>query len=135
MLNSPEPSAIFAKRSAMTTLNLFQHATNVETFPAGQVIIEEGQPGDIMYVVQAGEVDILLGGKVIDSAGPGGIIGEMALLSDRPRSATVVAKSECRLAPVDEKQFVYLVHQSPYFAIQVMRVIADRLRRYLEASR
>jgi CRP/FNR family transcriptional regulator, cyclic AMP receptor protein len=119
----------------MTTLNLFQHATNVETFPSGQVIIEEGQPGDIMYVVQAGEVDILLGGKVIDSAGPGGIIGEMALLSDKPRSATVVAKSECRLVPVDEKQFVYLVHQSPYFAIQVMRVIADRLRRYLAASR
>jgi CRP/FNR family transcriptional regulator, cyclic AMP receptor protein len=119
----------------MTTLNLFQHAPNVETFPAGQVIIEEGQPGAIMYVIQAGEVDILLGGKVIDSAGPGGIIGEMALLSDKPRSATVVAKSECRLVPVDEKQFVYLVHQSPYFAIQVMRVIADRLRRYLGASR
>jgi CRP-like cAMP-binding protein len=115
----------------MTTLNLFQHATNVETFSAGQLIIEEGTPGDVMYVVQEGEVDIRLGDKVIDFAGPGGIVGEMALLSDKPRSASVVARSDCRLVPVDEKQFVYLVHQSPYFAIQVMRVLADRLRRYL----
>jgi CRP/FNR family transcriptional regulator, cyclic AMP receptor protein len=119
----------------MTTLNLFRHATNFETFSAGQIIIKEGQPGDVMYVVQEGEVDILLGDKVIDSTGPGGIIGEMALISDKPRSATVIAKTDCRLVPVDEKQFVYLVHQSPYFAIQVMRVIADRLRRYLGAPR
>src|SRR5262245_21783525 len=117
----------------MTTLNLFQHTSNVETFSAGQQIIEEGQPGDVMYVIQEGQADIRLGKKVIDTAGPGGIIGEMALLSDKPSSASVVAKTDCRLVPVDEKQFVYLVHQSPYFAIQVMRVLADRLRRYLAA--
>jgi CRP/FNR family transcriptional regulator, cyclic AMP receptor protein len=86
-----------------------------------------------MYVVQEGDVDIVLADRVSDSSGPGGIIGEMALISDKPRSATAVAKTDCKLVPIDEKRFTFLVQQTPYFAIQVMRVIAARLRRYMEA--
>jgi CRP/FNR family transcriptional regulator, cyclic AMP receptor protein len=117
----------------MTTLNLFRNSTNVLSYTAGQTIFEAGTPGDIMYVVQEGDVDIVLTGRVIDSSGPGGIIGEMALISDKPRSATAVAKTDCKLVPIDEKRFTFLVQQTPYFAIQVMRVIAERLRRYMEA--
>ena len=116
----------------MTTLNLFRNAKDVQSFTAGQTIFEAGQPGDLMYVVQEGDIDIMLAGRVIDTAGPGGIIGEMALISDKPRSAAAVAKSDCKLVPIDEKRFTLLVQQTPYFAIQVMRVIAERLRRYME---
>lgn len=117
----------------MTALNLFRNEQHAQSFAAGQTIFEAGAPGDLMYVVQEGEVEIVLAGRAIDVAGPGGVIGEMALISDKPRSASAVAKTNCRLVPIDEKRFAFLVQQTPYFAIQVMRVMAERLRRYMEA--
>ena len=117
----------------MTTLNLFRNVTDAVSYTAGQTIFEAGAPGDVMYVVQEGDVDIVLAGRVIDTCGPGGIIGEMALINDKPRSASAVAKGDCKLVPIDEQRFTFLVQQTPYFAIQVMSVIAERLRRYMEA--
>lgn len=58
----------------------------------------------------------------------------MALIDTKARSATVVARSDCRLVPINEKRFLVLVHQTPIFALLVMRVLADRLRR-MNASR
>ena len=55
--------------------------------------------------------------------------GELALIDRRPRSATAVAVTACVLAPIDEKQFQFMVQQTPFFALQVMRVLTERLRR------
>lgn len=82
-----------------------------------------------MYVVLDGEVEVRIGGKSIEVIGPGDIVGEMALIDGKPRSATVVAKSDCRLAPVDEKRFYSMVQQTPAFSLHVMRVVVERLRR------
>ena len=95
---------------------------------AGEVIFEEGQDGDRMYVVRHGEVEILRGDKVVETISGGGMFGEMALIDGSKRSATARAKTECELVPVDEKTFVFLVHETPYFALDVMRLLADRLR-------
>jgi len=113
----------------MTTINLFRNATETKTYAAGETIFAQGDPGDLMYVVKQGEVEVLLGTRVIENIGPGGIVGEMALVDSGPRSATAVAKSDCELVPVDQKKFEYLVQQAPYFATTVMRVIVERLRR------
>lgn len=113
----------------MTTVNLFRHSTDAKALSAGEVIFSAGDPGDVMYVVQEGEVDIVLGDRVIDSIGPGGIIGEMALIDSRPRSATALARTDCRLVPIDEKRFAFLVQQTPNFALTVMRLMVERLRR------
>ena len=118
----------------MTTLNLFRHATDGQMFAAGAVIFSEGAAGDFMYVVQSGEVEITRGGKVIDSAAPGGLIGEMALIDTGPRSATAIARTDCTLIPIDSKRFVRLVQDTPYFALTVMKIMADRLRRRLAES-
>jgi len=56
------------------------------------------------------------------------IFGEMALIDDEPRSATAIAATDVELVPVSEKQFLFLVSQTPYFALKVMRVLATRLR-------
>ena len=86
-----------------------------------------------MYVVKEGSADILVSGKVVATVGPGEVFGEMSLIDDRaPHSAAVVARTDCHHVPVDEKRFLFLVQQTPYFAIQVMRVIAERLRRMNE---
>lgn len=83
----------------------------------------------MMYVVKEGEVNILVNDKVIETVGPGGMVGEMALIDTHSRSATVVAKTGCQLVPINEKRFAFLIQQTPYFALQVMRVLVERLRK------
>ena len=108
---------------------LFVDASNVQEFQASSTIFVEGAPGDVMYVVLEGEVELLVRSEVLEVAGPGDLVGEMALIDAKPRSATARAKSDCRLAPVDERRFLFLVHEHPFFALHVMRVLTDRLRR------
>lgn len=115
----------------MSTLGLFRKATDFQSYAAGQVVFAEGDPGDVMYVVKSGEVDIVAGGQVIDSAGPGSVVGEMALVDGRARSATAVARTDCQLVPIGEQRFTFLVQETPGFALAVMRILADRLRRRL----
>lgn len=102
-------------------------------YAAGEVIFEAGERGASMYLVRSGEVVIERGGKVLETLGPGGIFGEMALIDGSPRSATAKAKTDCIVAPLNEKTFLFLVHETPYFAIAVMRTLTDRLRRMNEA--
>ena len=113
----------------MVTIDLFRKEEDTRPFAAGQTIFSEGDPGDTMYVVVEGEVELLVKGKPVDHLGAGGVLGEMALLDSAPRTATAVAKTACRLAPINEKRFRFLVQQTPNFALQLMRVIAERLRR------
>lgn len=116
------------------TIELFRNANETETYTAGQTIFEEGSRGEVMYAVQEGEVDLLVRGKVVETVPSGGIFGEMSLLLEgHRRSAAAIAKTDCRLAPVTEKRFNFLVQQTPNFALQVMRIMADRLRR-MDAS-
>lgn len=99
------------------------------SIPAGEVIFTTGDAGDFMYVVRSGEVEIERGGKVIETLSAGGIFGEMALIDGSPRSATARAKTDAEVAPINERSFLFLVHETPFFAIAVMRTLAERLRR------
>lgn len=116
----------------MTTITLFQHSKDAVSYPAGETIFKEGDPGDTMYVVIEGEVEILHNGDVIDQHGPGGLIGEMALLEASPRAATARARTACRVVPINEKRFLFLIQQTPSFALQVMRTLSERLRRLIK---
>ncbi len=111
-----------------TGVSVFRFADDFEAFSAGQNIFTAGESGDTMYVVKEGEVEVIVNGKVVDTVGPGGILGEMALIDKQPRSATAMAKTDCKLVSVNEQRFQRLVQQTPHFAIQVMRVMAQRLR-------
>jgi CRP/FNR family cyclic AMP-dependent transcriptional regulator len=109
--------------------NLFSNARNIKEYKAGETIFVEGQPRDVMYVILEGEVDIQSHGRSIYTAGPGEILGEMAMIDAQGRSASAVTLGPCRLAVVDEKQFLFMVHETPNFALEVMRVLVGRLRR------
>jgi len=97
--------------------------------PAGQTIFKEGDKGDVMFIITEGEVEIHEGSVLLENAGPGSIFGEMALIDDEPRSATVVAKTDCRVVPVDRRRFEFMVQETPFFALAVMKVLANRLRK------
>lgn len=82
-----------------------------------------------MFIVESGEVDIVVDGALIETVGPDGFFGEMALIDQSARSADAVVRSACRLLPVSRHKFIFMVDEVPMFALRVMQVMADRLRR------
>jgi CRP-like cAMP-binding protein len=109
-------------------LNLFRDK-EAESFAAGQKVFTAGDPGDAMYIVIEGEVEIFDGSILLETAEKGSIVGELALIDDEPRSASAIAKTACRLVAVDRKRFQYMTQETPLFALSVMKVLADRLRK------
>jgi CRP/FNR family cyclic AMP-dependent transcriptional regulator len=114
------------------TLDMFKDAKDLETFESGEMIFEKGDPGDFMYVVVEGEVEIILRGQIINTLRAGDIFGEMALIDNRPRSAAARATKPTKLAPVDRFGFTYYVQNSPFFALDVMEIMAQRMREQME---
>lgn len=113
----------------MTTLSLFSNSQDFVSFTKGQIIFKEGDPGKMMYAIIEGEVEVLVSGKVIDTVTAGNILGEMALIDTSPRSATAIPKTDCKVVPISRRHFTFLIQHTPNFALEVMRVMADRLRR------
>jgi CRP-like cAMP-binding protein len=109
-------------------MDIFKNASEFRVFRPGETVFREGDPGDFMFVVQKGEVELHKGGRLLATLGEGEMVGEMALLESKPRSVTVVAKSQSQLVPVDQKRFLFLVRNTPYFAIEVMKSMSARLR-------
>jgi CRP/FNR family transcriptional regulator, cyclic AMP receptor protein len=97
-------------------------------FKAGDVIFRQGDPAQELFIVQSGAVEIRLGNRVLETLPKYSIFGEMALIDNAPRSATAIAASDAKLVPVSEKQFLFLISNTPHFALNVMRVMARRLR-------
>lgn len=112
----------------MNLLDVFKHSDDLVEFPAGAEIITEGQEGNNMYVVMDGEVSISLKSKLLATALPGEIVGEMAMVSSNLRSATVTANTDCVLAEIDQGSFESLLKHVPEFTIHVMNVLASRLQ-------
>src|SRR3974390_2736417 len=97
-------------------------------YKAGDVIFREGDAARELFIIQSGEVEIRLGNRLLEKLPQYSIFGEMALIDAAPRSATAVAASDVTLVPVSEKQFLFLISNTPHFALNVMRVMARRLR-------
>src|SRR5262249_53413119 len=109
-------------------LALFSHATDVVTLSPGQVLFRKGDEGDQLYVIKSGEMTIGDGNHVFETLSAGGILGEMALVDEQPRSATARAVTQAEVIPIDQRRFLFLVQQTPFFAVRVMRVMCGRLR-------
>ncbi len=110
-----------------TTIHLFRKTTDVETFGAHQAIFLEGEYGDVMYIVQEGIVEIFYDDRLLDIVEEGGILGEMSLINGGQRSATAIARTECKLVAIDRERFEFLVQETPNFALDVMRILSERL--------
>jgi len=113
-------------------LTIFKDSDKYETYAPGEMIFEAGQTGEFMYVVIEGEVEIISKDTVVDRLSEGEIFGEMALIDNSPRSGGARAGAECKVVPVDQYNFTHYVQHSPFFALYVMSVMAERLRRRME---
>jgi CRP/FNR family transcriptional regulator, cyclic AMP receptor protein len=100
----------------------------VRSFKAGEIIFSQGDAADELYIIKSGKVEIRLGNRLLDTLPEYAIFGEMALIDHSPRSATAVAATDTTIVPVGEKQFLFLVSRTPHFALNVLRVLSQRLR-------
>ncbi|PSB25124.1 cyclic nucleotide-binding domain-containing protein [Stenomitos frigidus] len=113
--------------SPADTVAIFQKQPEPQAFEAGAVIFAEGQSGDVMYGILEGEVDLLINSKVIDTLQHGSVFGVGALVGVLNRGYTAVAKTNCKLASLDEYRFLFAVQETPMFALQVMKDYANRM--------
>lgn len=112
----------------MVFFELFAHNPTIIQVPVGETLFDEGDDGGLMFVLASGSADVIVNNRVVEHLQHGSIVGEMGLVSPGPRSASVLATSNCEFVAIDEKRFQFLVQNTPFFAMQVMRVMAERLR-------
>ena len=112
----------------MNPADLFRHEKETVNLAPGEVLFHAGDAGQDMYVLIDGALEVRLGDKVVESASPGAMVGEMALIDDSKRTATVVAVAPSKLVSINLRRFHFLVQQNPFFASHVMKVMVERLR-------
>jgi len=112
----------------MKVTGLFRNAQQTLNVPAGDVVFREGDAGNEMFGVVEGAVQLQSNGRVIVTLGVDDVFGELALIDHSPRSATATAVTDSVLAVIDERRFLFLVHETPMFALSVMSSMANRLR-------
>ena len=110
-------------------LSIFKREPYVVTRKSGEVLFRTGDAATHMYAVLSGTVRVGSDKVVYEDVPAGGIVGEMALIDHEPRSATVTALTDCTLAEIDEARFLFLVHRTPSFALDIMRLLTFRLRK------
>src|SRR5271157_976339 len=112
-------------------LRMYFNEKNSIIFKAGETIFSEGEPAETMFAVVEGRVAILKKSTFVEAVEKGGVFGELSL---HPRNYDAVARTDCRLSVLDSKRFLYLVEETPFFALLVMQVMCERLNRMIERS-
>ncbi|OLP17887.1 hypothetical protein BST81_12570 [Leptolyngbya sp. 'hensonii'] len=117
---------------SLDDLLLIDEALKQQVFLAGEIIFQEGSPGDDFHIVYQGQVTIL---KQVNQTqrelahlSPGQYFGDMALFDQEPRSATAVARSDCTLLTLGRTHFHSLISQRPEIILQMCRILSLRLR-------
>jgi CRP/FNR family transcriptional regulator, cyclic AMP receptor protein len=121
----PAKNAIYDPAVARTC---FQSLGKVELISQGGAFFTEGQTSDKMYLLVEGEVSLVRGKKALDVVKAGEIFGEMAAISQLPRSAGAMAKTACRALSLDTQQFLGAIQKTPEFALMLMNIIINRVR-------
>jgi len=96
--------------------------------PKHKVILTEGEVGAYMYVILEGRVAVSVKGRIIEQIGPGGVLGEMALVDKSPRIATATAETDCTLLSINRRDFLVFVKTKPDFSLSLLKALAERLR-------
>ena len=119
---------LFARLPRRQLERIGQLAEEVDV-PANRVLIREGAIGHEFFVVVDGQVRIERAGRVLASRGAGEFVGEIALIDERPRSATVTTETPCRLLVLAHREFHTLLSEQPAIQLMVLKALAERVRR------
>jgi len=115
--------------SPVDTIKILENHPD-RTFQAGEVIFADGTEGELMYGILSGEVEMYVKEQLIETLEKGDVFGVGALLhGDKLRESTAIAKTDCKLACLNQPQFLFAVQETPMFAIEVLRSYSDRFRK------
>jgi CRP-like cAMP-binding protein len=113
------------------TVSILQKQPEPKFFGAGQVLFKEGQMGDFMYGLLEGEVDLRINSKAVETVKSGEVFGVGALVGVEKRTYTAVAKTDCKVAFLDQRRFFFAVQETPMFALEVMKSYSERMSRLM----
>jgi CRP-like cAMP-binding protein len=120
---------LFTECSKSELANIAQIADEIG-FPAGRTLIEEGKPGREFFVIADGSVEVRRGGRKLPHRGDSISFGEMALLTGKPRSATVTTTTPVRALVISDRAFKRLLEDVPSLAPKLLANVAARLADY-----
>jgi CRP-like cAMP-binding protein len=134
----PDAATTQRKMETLAALPLFESCTKEElsllaevtveaTLPAGSVLTYEDQVGGLLYVLLEGQAEVTVRGAHVVALGPGDVVGEMALIYHRPRTARVVATTDVHVLEVGDEDFKTLTVQAPDFVNSLLERIGSRL--------
>ena len=112
----------------VTIRGVFKNARSTRTLSPGEVLFSEGDSGANMFGVISGAVELRSGERVLHRVGPDGTFGELAIIDASPRSLTAIATEPTEVAVINDREFLFLVHETPTFAIDVMRSLSTMIR-------
>jgi CRP-like cAMP-binding protein len=113
-----------------TLLKIFENSSANLVLKTGDNLFSTGEKTNgKMYVLLEGQAEVVVNGTMVELVQPGAILGEMAMIDQEPRSATIRCAKNCAFAEIDEERFFLLIQQTPMFALEVMQALAARLRR------
>jgi CRP-like cAMP-binding protein len=121
--------------SPSRTVEIFQLPPGPQSFAAGETIFKEGEKGEVMYGIVEGEVELVVNHQVVETILTGDVFGEGVLLDpEMLHASTAIAKTDCKLAVLNRERFLFVIEQTPAFAINVMRSMSNRLRHFKHPS-
>lgn len=137
--------------NALSTVPLFTNLTDSEleligsrtvtrAYPKNSVLINEGDQTDSLYVILSGQVKVYSGDEegrelLLALLGPGEYFGELAIIDEEPRSASVMTTESCKLAIISKEDFLHCLTAHPAIAVNVLKVLARRLRQQTENTK
>jgi CRP-like cAMP-binding protein len=121
----------------------FQEVFYCSVFEAGEVIVAQGEKGSTAYLIEDGEVEVLIKGKdqliPISTIGRGQLIGEIAMVTNEPRTASVISKTVTSCIAFDRSEFMRLLYSQPHRSLDIFKIFSKRLsesnRRLAEVGR
>jgi CRP-like cAMP-binding protein len=111
------------------TVQIFQSQPELKQFAAGEMLYREGDQADYMYGIIAGEIELVYQGKVLETLKTGEVFGIGGILGVGGRRTDAIAKTDCQLAYLNQKHFLFAVQETPMFAVEVMKEYSERLRK------
>lgn len=112
----------------VTIRGVFRGAREFRTLAPGEVLFSAGDTGNEMFGVISGQIELRRDGQLLQRVGPDGTFGELAIIDAETRALTAVAVEESQIAVIGQRDFLFLVHETPTFALDVMRSMAQLIR-------
>jgi CRP/FNR family transcriptional regulator, cyclic AMP receptor protein len=126
---SSQPGDCCCQYDGVSVKSVFLNARVQRTLEPGQAVFTQGDAGTEMFGIVSGAIELTRGGQPVARIGEGATFGELAIVTNTPRNLTAVAVEPTVIAVIDERTFLFLVHETPMFAMQVMRSMAELIQR------